>query len=389
MPDVNVVAGADLYDGHLQTAKEETGGRMKLGREYRAVLDNKEVDAVVIATPDHWHARMVLDALAAGKDVYCEKPLTWSPGEGKAIIQAADHTDRILVVGSEWKSTALAQKAKEVVKSGVLGKINLVRHNRCANGDDNAWRYAIPPDASPRTCDWPAFLGSAPRIPWNAEHFFRWRCWWEYSGGLATDLFVHSITLLQEVLGVGLPRSVVSQGGIFTWMDGRTVPDQMSSMYEYPQGFCFLMSVNMGNSYGDPNMMLTIMGSEATLVMGGKDAPLMLVEESKPAVNDRAVICWPKRMREEFLEKLGLSADNAASARPARRIQPIPFEIDQKNDARHVGNYPHTRAFVKSVKERTPSVEDARFGHRAALASHMANRAYREQRRIEFDENTV
>ena len=388
MPDVNVVAGADLYDGHLETSREDTGGKMKLGKEYRAVLDNRDVEAVVIATPDHWHARMILDALAAGKDVYCEKPMTWSPAEAQPIIQAADRSDRILQIGSEARSTAMAQRAKHIVKSGVLGKINLVQHTAGMNTEDGAWRYAIPPDASPETCKWEAFLGSAPKIPWSAERFFRWRCWWDYSGGLATDLFVHLLTTLHEVTGAHLPRSVISSGGVFTWKDGRTVPDLQTAVYDYPQEFQFLCMIDQGSAQGEPNTQLTFMGSEGTLVMGGKEAPLVLYHDRKPPVADRALSCWPRKMREEFLEKHGIAPDKWPVAIPKRQSEQVVFESDS-NHPRNIGNYPHARAFVDSAKQRTPSVEDARTGHRAALAAHMANRAYRERRYIAFDENTL
>jgi predicted dehydrogenase len=388
MPDVNVVVAIDLYDGHLAAVQEAGGSRIGTGKDYRAVLDRADIDAVVISTPDHLHMPMVIDAVSAGKDVYCEKPLTWAPSEGPKISAAVKKHNRILQVGSQGKSSRGAAKAKELIQSGALGKINLVRRNRCANTEDGCWRYAIPPDASPKTVDWPRFLGGAPQIPWNPEHFFRWRCWWEYSGGVATDLFVHELSMLHYVADVRLPRSVVSHGGIYRWKDGRTVPDQLDSIFEYPDGFQFMLSVNQGNSYGDFNNGLIIMGSEATLVMHAREAPLVLYPEPAKTVSVAAQGAWPTKMREQAFADSGLTANGLPQQRTRREPQLIKLETDP-NDPTDNGNWPHLRCFVESVRNRTPSVEDADFGHRAALAAHMATRSYREKRAITFQEDTV
>jgi predicted dehydrogenase len=224
---------ADLYDDYLERAKEQTNGTIETTKEYRAVLDRKDVDAVVIAAPDHWHKHMVLDALAAGKNVYIEKPMTWSIDEGEEIIAAVKRTGRLLQVGSQGKTSMLTVKAREIVKSGALGKVNMVRMANHRNNPQGAWVYPIPPDASPRTIAWEKFHGSAPEKDFDPKIFFRWRCWWDYSGGVATDLFVHLLTWLHEVMDVRGPKSVVSQGGIYRWNDGRNVPDVMNSVYDY------------------------------------------------------------------------------------------------------------------------------------------------------------
>ncbi len=377
MPDVNVVACADLYDGCLENAREVTDGKIQTGKEYRAVLDRKDVDAVVIATPDHWHMRMVLDAIDAGKDIYCEKPLTWSIEEGHRVRQAMQKTKRLLQVGSAGKTSASTEKAREIVKSGVLGKINLVRGGNFRNSEEGAWRYPIPPDASPQTVDWAKFLGPSPKIPWSAERFFRWRCWWEYSGGVATDLFVHLLTTLHEILDLKLPKSVVSNGGIYRWKDGRTVPDLMTSLYEYPQGVQLELTVNLGNARGDGARGLLICGSEGTLIVGGREGNLMLYREAESRVQRYGTSAWPKRLRDEYFRAAGVSGgDGPTSLARAREGEEIAVPRDP-NRPSHLG------FFIKSVKDRTPSVEDAEAGHNAAAAAHMANRAYREGRKVE------
>ncbi len=378
MPDVSVAAAVDVYDGHLESAKEVTGGKIQTGREYRAILDRKDIDAVVIATPDHWHTRMVLDAVSAGKDVYCEKPLTWSVEEGARIKKAMKNSTRLLQVGSEGKSSPTTAKAREIVKSGVLGKINLVRSGNYRNSEEGAWRYPIPPDASPETCDWPKFLGSAPKIPWSPEHFFRWRCWWEYSGGVATDLFVHMLTTIHEIVDLRLPKNVVSNGGIYRWRDGRTVPDLMSSLFEYPEAIMVDLCVNLGNAHGgESGRRLMVMGSEATLVVGGRGGTIEIYPETSSTVQRYGIGGWPKRRREQYFESKGWNPDGTPQTpvpKPKEK-QVIAVERDP-NRPTHLGY------FIRSVKQRTQTVEDAEAGHNAAAAAHMANQAYREGRRV-------
>jgi predicted dehydrogenase len=378
MPDTNAVAAADLYDGHLQNAKEVTDGKIQTGKEYRAVLDRKDVDAVVIATPDHWHMRMVLDAVSAGKDVYCEKPMTWSIEEGIQIQKVMKQSDRLLQIGSEGKTDQITAKAKEVVKSGVLGKINLARAAFFRNTAEGAWRYPIPPDASPETVDWPKFLGPAPRIPWSPERFFRWRCWWEYSGGVATDLFVHLLTTLHEILDLELPSSVVSNGGIYRWRDGRTVPDLMSSVYEYPSGMVMELCVNLGNARGDGVRGFTIMGSQGTMVVGNRAGNIEVYPEAPDlGVQRYGTNGWPKKLREQYFESAGADPDGKLKNPP-----PMPKEKQEIRVAHDPAWPSHFAHFIRSVKERAPSVEDAVAGHNAAAAAHLANLSYRQGRKI-------
>ena len=385
LPEVNVVAAADAYDGHVAYIREYSQGKIETGRDYRALLDRKDIDAVIIATPDHWHKTMVLDAIAAGKDVYCEKPLTWSPQEGPEIIRAMQKTSRILQVGSQDRSSLVTAKAKEIVQSGVLGKITQVRRSRCGNSADGSYRWPIPPDASPQTVDWPRFLGSAPKRAWTPEHFFRWRCWWEYSGGIGSDLFVHEVTTLNEIMGLKLPTSVVSQGGIFHWNDGRTIPDQLTSVFEYREGFNFILYGNHANSHGEPNWGLSIMGTDATLIIGGPEGALIIYPEPPAAPGLWSAACWPKALREQYYGSVGLTADGKPKgARPVRKPEVVKVEQETPNPV-DKSITRHIRFFLQSVKERTPSVEDARVAHYAALACHGANQSYREQRKIRFD----
>jgi predicted dehydrogenase len=369
IPGVRVTAACDVYDGHLERAKETVPNELATTRDYHSVLARSDVDAVVIATPDHWHRQMTLDALAAEKHVYIEKPLTWSIEQGKDIIAATKKSGKLLQVGSGAKTSALTAKAREIVKSGALGKVNMVRMENNRNSPEGAWAYPVPPDASPETIDWARFLGPAPKRPFDAAVFFRWRCWWDYSGGVATDLFVHLLSQMHEIMDVKMPKSVVSQGGIFRWDDGRNVPDYMESVYEYGEGFLASMYVNLGSAKALSGTVIA--GSEGALMLGARSAQgsrMVLYPEPVPSSVQRyGSIAWPKAMREAYL-----ASEVPGSRKPEREI---PVE-------RGSSHYEH---FVLSLRSGTPSKETAEEGHFAAAAAHMANTAYRKGRRVLWD----
>ena len=377
IPGVRPVAVVDLYDGHLARAREIMEGGVATGKSYEDLLGRKDVDAVVIATPDHWHRRMVLDALDAGKDVYIEKPMTWSIEQGKSIIDQVKKKGRLLQVGSAGKTSAVTAKAREIVKSGAIGKVNMVRMANNRNSPEGAWVYPIPPDASPQTIDWARFLGPAPRRPFDAKIFFRWRCWWEYSGGVATDLFVHMLTTLHEIMETVAPRSVVSQGGIYRWNDGRSVPDVMNSVFEYPENFIADLYVNLGNSRAPHGTV--IMGTEGTLLMEGMNRLVVYPEQEPPAAQRGAVASWPEAMQRRYFESLGYTADGKPKeARPPKKEQEIKVPRGPS----------HFEYFIMSLRDRSPSREDALAGHYAAGAAHLANIAYRKGRRMHWDLKT-
>lgn len=382
IPGVRPVIAADVYDGHLTSAKELTKGAIETTRDYHAVLSRKDVDAVAIATPDHWHHRMTLDALAAGKHVYIEKPMTWSIDQGKDIITATGKSGKLLMVGSGAKTSTLTAKAREIVKSGVLGRVNMVRMLDHRNDPEGAWVYPIPPDASTQTIDWPRFLGPAPKKPFDPKVFCRWRCWWEYSGGVATDLFVHLLSQLHEIMDVPGPRSVVSHGGIYRWDDGRTVPDVMNSIYEYAPGFLADMYVNLGNARALHGTV--IMGSQGTLALSRRpgQGPILTVypEPAPDEAQDYGTTGWPEAMRRRYFESLGWTADG----RP--KIPPQPPKPAQEVT---VGRgRQHHEYFIQSLRDGSPSQENATEGHYTAGAAHLANLAYQRGRRMRWDLKT-
>jgi predicted dehydrogenase len=375
----DVVALCDAYRGRAERGRARTGGTATIVDDYRRLLDDKTIDAVFIATPDHWHRQMSLDALSAGKDVYIEKPMTFAVDEGPEIIAAADRHARIFQVGSQGVSGARQAAARDIVKSGRLGAITMIRAANHRNSDSGAWLYPIPPDASPQTVDWQRFLGPAPDKAFSLERFFRWRCYWDYSGGLATDLFVHLLSWIHFVMDVQAPSHIQGAGGTFVRKTTHEVPDTLIGTLTYPEGFTVQLSCTL-NSQAGAGSGIEILGSKASLRLRGDD---VFVDEEQVDLggNGWVVRSWP-----EALEK-------AYYADPKVRAREIP---DSRRQERVAGGehwsivgeddlVAHVRVFLEAVKSRKPVVEDARFGHRAAATAHLINRSLREGRVFEWD----
>ena len=191
LPGVECVAACDLYDGRHLLAQEIVGKKIPTTRRYQDLLDNKEIDCLIAAVPDHWHKQVVVDAVNAGKDIYCEKPMSHSAADGLAMVAAAQKTGRIVQIGSQRVSSVICAKAKEMIAQGILGTLTMVEGSLGRNDPTGAWEYPPPPDLSPSNLDWDTWQGTVPKVPFNPNIFARWRCWKEYGTGLAGDLLVH------------------------------------------------------------------------------------------------------------------------------------------------------------------------------------------------------
>jgi predicted dehydrogenase len=235
LPGVECVGAADLYDGRHTLAKQLTNNpNLPTTRNYHELLDRKEIDCIICATPDFWHQQVVLDSCKAGKDVYCEKPMSHTVAEGFDMVQAAKQHQRIVMVGSQRVSSALCRKAHELYSSGAIGDVSMVELSLGRNSPTGAWEYPPPFDLSPTTLDWDTWLKDTPKIPFNPDRFARWRCWRDYGTGVAGDLMVHLLSGMQVTLGWNEPpRSAVALGGIFRWKDGRDMPDLHTVLFDY------------------------------------------------------------------------------------------------------------------------------------------------------------
>lgn len=336
-PDANikVIAVCDIYEPRKQRAQEICKGQ--LFHEYTELLALDDVDAVIIASPDHWHARMSIDAMNAGKDVYCEKPMTLYWEEAKEVARVQALTGRVMQVGAQSASEDRVWKANDVIRQGGLGKVLWSTGGYCRNSREGEWNWWIDPEASPQNLDWKRFLGSAPERPFDPERFFRFRKYWDYSGGIATDLFYHTLAHMEVALTPELPKRVSAAGGIFAFHD-REVPDTFHMLIDYPSDHTVLLTSSMANRQGVDDV---IRGHEATLRFGG---PGVIVEPEDEYKNER------------------------------QRL-----EIAQEPRADHMTNW------LECLRSRKQPHLDAQAAYKTMVAIALGVKSYREGKVIHFD----
>ncbi len=376
-PGAEIVAVADAYKGRIERALERVGGRIQACRNYQEILGRKEIDAVVVVTPDHWHRRIVLDAIAAGKDVYCEKPLTFRSAEGVEIARAAREKGRIVQVGSQGMSSEVQRKAKEMIRAGKIGKVTMVRAAYNRNTASGAWIYPIPPDASPQTVDWEMFLGPAPKRQFSLERFFRWRCYKDYSGGIATDLFVHLCTTIHFLMDAKAPAKVIAMGELYRWKESRDVPDTLNAILEYPEDFVVNLSSTFNNQTSAEGSF-QFLGTEGALTLGGG---LTFYPETAVEDNRWIVESWPKRLEDAYYKDPKVRETELVNTRKARVLDGAQQFREEGRDAT-VAHFGH---WLESIRTRKPYWEDAAAGHRAAACAHMVNLSVAQQRMVQWD----
>jgi predicted dehydrogenase len=381
VPGVKVVAAADCYDNRLAHSKELWGADILTTRDYREILDRKDIDAVIIGTPDHWHKQASIDAMNAGKDVYCEKPMIHLYSDGPAMIETARTTKRILQIGSQRVSNILYAKAKELLASGAIGQLNMVTAFWDRNSSIGAWNYTVPPDASTETCDWPRFLGTAPKIPFNGEHFFQWRKWKAYGSGVAGDLFVHLFSGTHFITGAHGPTRAMATGGLRFWKDGRDVPDVLLGLFDYPEGWNLALRVNFvdGGAEGEGFLFA---GSEGTMEIAGNSVSVNRVpREKEPGLMIGSFTdAMQKQITEAYRQKYPL----------VEPTEPTRVGVDRYVVPRdYSDSYDHFKNFFASVRSRQPVVEDAVFGYRAAGAALLSNLSYERGAIVKWDPETM
>jgi len=367
IPQAECVAACDLYDGRHTLAREIAGPSIKTTRRYQEILDDKNIECVIVAVPDHWHKHITVDALSAGKDVYVEKPMSHSIAEGEEMVRAVQKSKNFVQVGSQRVSSLLFGKAKELYDGGAIGQLTQVELLLGRNTPSGAWQYPWPPDLSPETLDWDTWLGDTPKKPFDAETFARWRRLREYGTGMAGDLMVHLLSGMQFATGINaIPDKAHSVGGIFRWKDGRDMPDLQVTMFEY------------GHIPVTVRLTLETETPEVTRLMGFKG----VIELSNSSVTyipqsgldtspDYGLNGFPAAMHAAYEKQWHAEhdAEIAKYALPDVSIWHGPSWDDLK---------PHLTNFFDAVRSRQPVVEDVVFGHHAAAACHMANASYFE-----------
>ncbi|MBP1634810.1 MAG: iolG 16 [Acidobacteria bacterium] len=374
-----IVAAADCYKGHLDRVKESISPAVETTGDYRQVLSRADLDAVVIAVPDHWHLPMTQQALAAGKHVYIEKPMTHSWEEGEAFIAAADKSGKVVQVGSQYPSMGCAREAAELIKSGRLGQITLIEGRIHRNSSTGAWYYPIPPDASAETVDFKSFLGAAPARDFDLRRFFQWRLFWDYSGGLPTDLFVHLVTAVHHLMGVQEPEAVTSLGGIYHWKEYREVPDQMTALVRYSEGFVLQLTSTASN--GHPAPVLRIYGSAGTLDYDGDSFKVFY--EPRAESYGYSTHSWPKATVAEFRRRMRLN-DELTPLDGVAAAEPVEYRARDDEDSTRA----HLRNWIDAIRTGGKPIEDVRAGHHAALVGHMCNLSYKAGKPVAWNKKT-
>ena len=289
---VDIIGMCDVWDGGPTKFNKEGKGSEHRGlypsadraglkhddplvtKDYRKILESKDVDAVVIATPDHWHATMAIQAMESGKDVYCEKPMCHTIDEARRIYETQLKTKQIMTVGVQSTASPIWKKANDMIVNGKIGKVMQGQTSYYRNSTMGQWRYyGLTEDMNPKTIDWKMFLGTqfglAPDQPFNRARYAQWRCYWDFGGGMYTDLFVHQLTHLIQAMGVRFPRRVVGGGGLYLEYDGRDVPDVATVVADYDEGCQVLISATMCN---DTQLPEVIRGHMGTITFNGADS---------------------------------------------------------------------------------------------------------------------
>ncbi|MCC6537728.1 MAG: Gfo/Idh/MocA family oxidoreductase [Bryobacterales bacterium] len=355
---VKVLSVCDTYQGNLNRIKDriQTMGKNtpEATADYTKVLSNRDVQMVIIATPEHLHHRMTLDAIAAGKHIYVEKPLAHTIEEGEEILKAAQAAKVKIQVGTQNRSNSLYGMAKQMIAQGLIGDCHYVRafwYRNALPGGAPAWRYTVPKDASPENTDWQRFLGAAPKREFDKQRYYQWRLYWDYSGGISTDLLVHQTDITNFVLGKTTPDTCVASGGVYRWTDAnddREVPDTMSAIYEYGDKFHLNYSCYFGNDnfgYGEQ-----FCGNEGTVEV---------LNRSMLRFTPQKFAGQPFAGRKDAVVEL-LGNDNLAVEA-------------------------HIRNLVEAIQGRAQLIAPVEVGQQAAISGHMATLALRNKKMVRWD----
>lgn len=385
VPGVELVAVCDLYKGRLERAKEKWGASIFTTRDYREILARKDVDAVLICTSDHWHDHISIDAMNAGKHVYCEKPMVHHIEEGQAVIDTQKKTGKVFQVGSQVASSVLTAEAKKIYESGVIGELCYVEATNDRSSANGAWQYTIPTDANTQTVDWDTYVGDAPKVPFDSKRFFRWRNYKDYGTGVAGDLFVHLLTNLHTITSSIGPDKIFALGELNYWKDGRDAYDLVTSLMQYPErkehpAFQFYTRVNLadGGTSGSP---AKIVGTEGIIELGHGSMKVKSFKRPKaPEFGGYdSVSTFSQAQQEESTKAYkALFSDEDKKWSYAKEITfKVPEGYDERLD--------HFINFFESIRTGKKVAEDATFGLRAAAPALACNLSARLKKPILWD----
>lgn len=390
---VKVTAVCDIFQTYEQMAveiganinREGTSGKMgdlpKVYKTYQELCASPDVDAVIIATPDHWHGPMTIEAAKNGKHVYCEKPMTWSVEETYEVRRVVKESNIVFQLGHQGRQTDSYLKAREAIEKGVLGPINLIEVTTNRNDPNGAWVYPIDKTANQQTIDWKQFIGQAPWHEFSLERFFRWRCWWDYSTGLSGDLLTHEYDAINQIMQLGIPDSAMSTGGIYHYKDGRTVPDVLTTVFEFPKkDLSLLYSATLSSQ---KNRGKVVMGHDAYMEMG----------ETLMVYADPRSTRYAEKIKEGIIDvnnpiysyipgKKNVDAVTTATEKYfAGRGLLYTYRGGKRVDTTHL----HIKEWLDCIREgKTPSCNIDQ-GFMEAITAHMGTLSYKNNKKVFWD----
>ncbi|MEX0647788.1 MAG: Gfo/Idh/MocA family oxidoreductase [Balneolaceae bacterium] len=378
---IKLVASCDLYDSRLERSKEHWGDDIFTTKDYREILNRDDVDAVIVATSDHWHERIAVDALNSGKAVYLEKPMVQHVEEGYRLIEAEKQTGLPLIIGSQRTSSILYEKARDLINEGEIGELNFVESYWDRRSATGAWQYSIPPSASQANVDWAAYRQDMPGMSFDAKHFFRWRNYDDYGTGVAGDLFVHLFSGLHMITGSYGPERIMSTGGLRYWKDGRDADDMVLGMFDYPEtdqhpAFNLALRVNFADGSGGGSR-LRLTGSEGVIDIGYNTVTLS--KWRQPSAPGMSIGSFDESIREEYEEYY---AERYPETR-ARIIEPDEFVYRAPNG--YDDRYDHFVNFFNAIRNGDSLVQDSTFGLRACGPALLSNTSRAENRPVSWD----
>lgn len=387
-PGVRIAAVCDAFQPLVDHAVRKVGDGVQGYGDFRRVLDRKDIDAVFVSTPDHWHAPISILACQAGKDVYCEKPLTHRIVEGRRMVEAARKYGRVVQTGSQQRSAPHFGKVRQLVQSGHIGKVTLVECWNCANEAPEG--CGKPPDQDPPAgLDWDMYLGPAPQVPYNRNRFiWHYRWFWDYSGGMMTDWGAHHLDSLHHIMGVDAPLAVWSAGGKLALNDNRETPDVFRTVFEYP-GFFATYDLNLAGTRPHDRRRYGMMfhGTLGTLVVDRSSYEVLPEVKQEGARSDRDMVAAILRSRQatDAAAALGAPAVKAAPLTMKALCEPVKetgISLDPEIQQVHIQNW------LDSIRTRRTPVADWEIGHRSVTACHLGIIAYRTGRKIRWDAGT-
>lgn len=395
--NVKLTAICDIFDVRAEKALRSFNTEANPCKRYENHLDlihSGEVDAVIIATPDHWHAPMAQAAIEAGLHAYVEKPMTHTVSETYLLREAVrKNPGAILAVGHQHRQTLSFLTAQDAIAKNTLGHISLVVTNTNRNDDNGAWQYEIHPEASPETIDWNAFLGNAPEVPFNTEHFFRWRKWWAYGSGLSGDLLTHDYDRINCVLKMGIPKYVTASGGIYTHRDGRNVPDVMQVTMDFPdfstgssqeegkeKGMSLVYSATLGNQFDRGTVL---MGHDASMELGN----ILTIYADPRSTKYQDLIKEGRIDPQVPIYQYDPTAEgvDAVTSATAKYFANKGLLWTYRDGKRVDSTFLHIREWLSCIRNGGNPSCGINEGFDEAITAHMAGLSYKTGRKIEWD----